>query len=360
MLYLDWAAAAPPEPETLEYARDLWRTDFANQESGHALGFALRRKLDAAAQTLSRTFWGVPGGKAVWGTSCTELFQLLAASPLVSGRRVVSSVLEHPALASALRREAGNLKLLASAPDGKLVPESMENVSLVAFHQVQSELGAVQDLDKLFAAFPGAVRFADAAQGAGKIAFPRGADIVAISGAKLGVPGGGAALLLAPRWKGAAEFCGFAAGFRRNEHRVSRVHPAVPQLLAFAAERRVARMAEASPRIAELNAQLRAELTDDEVFPTLPEENASPYILHLSVPKHQGAVLMRMLAQEKIMVSAGSACAAESKDPSPALLALGASRETAYGGLRISMSRSTPDDAPEIFLAAWKKVLQNY
>ena len=73
MIYLDNAAAAMPEPETLELARRLWSEDFANQESGHALGFALRKKLQAAEAALSRTFWGREGGRAVWGGSWLQI-----------------------------------------------------------------------------------------------------------------------------------------------------------------------------------------------------------------------------------------------------------------------------------------------
>ena len=69
---------------------------------------------------------------------------------------------------------------------------------------------------------------------------------------------------------------------------------------------------------------------------------------------------MRMLSDEGVMTSAGSACAAESRDPSPAMLAIGKSRSDAYGGLRLSFGWDTPPEAADIFLAAWKKVLQNY
>ena len=225
---------------------------------------------------------------------------------------------------------------------------------------MQSEIGAVQDTAQLCSAYAGAVRFVDAAQSAGKLELAA-ADIAAVSGAKLGVPGGGAALLLNPKWSGAGKFADFAASYRRDDHLIGRVDPVLPPLLAFAATWHLENREREFARISELNRLLRdGILKIGGAFPTLEFEAASPYILHLTVPKHQGAVLMRMLASEGIMVSAGSACAAESKDPSPAMLALGASRETAYGGLRISMNHSTPDDAPEIFLAARKKVLQNY
>ena len=359
MLYLDWAAAAPPEPETLEKYAELLRERFANQESGHALGFALRREIEKAAESLSLTFWKRSGGGVVWGNSCTELFQLVAASPFVAGRRVVSSRLEHPALDRALRRKAGSITFLRAAPTGKLVPEPAEGAALVALHQVQSELGVVQDLPELFSAFPGAVRFVDAAQGAGKLKFPN-ADVVAISGAKLGVPGGGAALLLNPDWKDAGKFAEFAAQYRKEEHRIGRVHPALPPLLAFAARRRAAELENARRRIGALNSRLRSEVTGDAAFPTVAASDASPYILHLSTPKHQGAVLMRMLSEAGVAVSAGSACAAESKDPSPALLALGRTRREAYGGVRLSFGWDTPPEAADIFLAAWGTVLQNY
>ena len=360
ILYLDHAAAGIPDEALLKRRAELDRECFGNQESGHALGFELRKRIDAAARELCHVLWHCDGGRVVWGTNCTELFNLLAASPLVRGKRAVSSVLEHPALTAALKRNAKEVKFLRSDAGSRLAAEAYENVSLVAIHQVQSELGAVQDTARLFAAYPSAVRFVDAAQAAGKLELAE-ADIAAVSGAKLGVPGGGAALLLNPRWSGAGKFADFAASYRRDEHRIGRVDPVLPPLLAFAAARHMENRESELARISALNKRLREGVAaQGGAFPTLDFEAASPYILHLTVPKHQGAVLMRMLAGEGIMVSAGSACAAESKDPSPAMLALGASRETAYAGLRIGLGRATPDDAPEIFLAAWKKVLQNY
>jgi len=359
MLYLDWAAAAPPDPEILERAAELWAKDFANQESGHALGFELRQQIAEAEKSLSRTFWGREGGRAVWGASCTELFQLVAASPFVRGRRAVSSVLEHPALAAALKREAGELKLLRSDRRGQLVPESAAKVSLAAFHQVQSELGAVQDHPRIFAAYPGAVRFVDAAQGAGKIELPE-CDVAAVSGAKLGVPGGGAVLLVNPGWQGAAEFCAFADAYRKKEHRLSRVHPAVAILIAAAAELKERYREETYRGMQKFNAELRERLAGTKLRPTIPAETASPFILHLTAPGMQGAVLVRMLSELGVTASSGSACAAESPDPSPALLALGFRKNDAYSGLRLSFGGRIATDAADILLAALEKVLQNY
>ena len=359
MFYFDNAAAAPPDPETLELARKLWEKDFANQESGHALGFELRRRIGAAEAALSRTFWGKEGGRAVWGASCTELFQLLASSPFVRGRRVATSVLEHPALAAALKREAGELVTLRSDERGQLVAEPDGKVALAAFHQVQSELGAVQDLPRLYAAFPGAVRFADAAQGAGKLAFPE-CDVAAVSGAKLGVPGGGAALLLNPDWNKAAEFAAFAAAYRKKEHRLSRIHPAVIELFAFAAARREARRKDVCREMRSFNDAFRKKLENTKLVPTLPAELASPFILHLTAPGMQGAVLVRMLSELGVMASSGSACAAESPDPSPALTALGYRKRDAYSGLRLSFDGAPAPDAADFLLSALEKVLQNY
>ena len=359
MLYLDWAAAALPTPEVLEYVRTLPQECFANQESGHALGFELRQRIAEAEKSLSRIFWNKEGGRAVWGASCTELFQLVAASPLVKGRRVASSVLEHPALTAALKREAKELVTLRSDRRGQLVPEPDEKVALAAFHHVQSELGAVQEHSRLFAAFPGAVRFVDAAQGAGKLELPE-CDLAAVSGAKLGVPGGGAALLIRPDWKGAAEFAAFASMYRKQEHRLSRIPAATILTLAFAAEQKERQRAETYQKMRNFNAELRDRLAGTKLRPTIPAELASPFILHLTCPGMQGAVLMRMLGELGVMASSGSACAAESPDPSPALLALGYRRSDAYSGLRLSFGGAVDRGTRDILPAALEKVLQNY
>ena len=94
--------------------------------------------------------------------------------------------------------------------------------------------------------------------------------------------------------------------------------------------------------------------------PTIPPQYASPWILHVTAPGYQGGVLVRMLSEEGVCVSSGSACASETKKPSPALTALGFRKADAFSGLRFSFDRNTTMEEAKKMLSSLEKVLKNY
>ena len=142
--------------------------------------------------------------------------------------------------------------------------------------------------------------------------------------------------------------------------------PPVLLTLAFAAKLRRSTLETTCRRISELNHFLREALCRLELpggghpVCTIPEEAASPYILHLTLPGLQSAVVVRMLAEAGVMTAAGSACSAESREPSTALRAIGFRPADAYSGLRIGLgSDSTAEEAKKL-VEALGTVLKNY
>ena len=363
MIHFDHAAATPPLPEAVEFLAERLQHDHFNQEAAHREGRRLRRELDGAAERLSKAlFPALPPRAVVWGNSATELFNLLADSPVFAGRRIAAGKLEHPALAAALRRAAGSLFPVANDRCGVLQTPpagAAEGVETAVCHAVQSELGVRQDPAAFFAGFPGATRVIDAVQAAGKLPLDPAADLAVVSGVKFGAPLG-AALLVDPAWRGAERFLAFARDYRHRDYRMGRVSFAAAATLAFTAELRAGRIAADLARIAALNRRLREGMLRLGAEPTVPEASASPYILHLSLRREPGAVIARMLSEAGILAASGSACAAESPDPSPALLAIGRRREAAYRGLRLSFGFDTSDADADFLLATMEKVLKNF
>ena len=113
-------------------------------------------------------------------------------------------------------------------------------------------------------------------------------------------------------------------------------------------------------RTTQLNRLLREGAQKLNLFATIPEECATPYILHLTARGYQGGVLVRLLSEEGILISSGSACASETRDPSPALTALGYNRNDAYAGLRISLGFQSTENDVKILLSSLEKVLKKY
>ena len=357
MIYLDNAAAAETDRETAEYFARMLIECGANQEAGHKEGRRLRQLISDAEPRLSCALTDSPDYRVLWCSSGTEAIHIF--STCIDRGKVVSSRLEHPALTAALKRlDPAFHTLKCDKRSGRLVPEK-GGWDIAAFHLVQSETGILQDPAGLFSAVPRAVHFLDAVQAAGKMPLPRCADIIAVSGNKFGAPGCGA-LLVDPRWEGAEAFCGRVEKMRKEQYLAGRMIPAALLTCAAVAEKRRAGRDDCLLRTAELNRELREKCISLGLRPTIPAENASPFILHLLAPGYQGAVLVRMLSEEGVVIASGSACASETKTPSPALTALGYGPRDAFSGLRISFGFGTSREDVNFLLSSLEKVLKKY
>lgn len=89
-------------------------------------------------------------------------------------------------------------------------------------------------------------------------------------------------------------------------------------------------------------AALRANLQGLRlVGPSIDSKHRLPNTLCVIVPETDGKVLVTRLDLAGLEVSAGSACASGSIEPSHVLLAMGLSPNEARSGLRLSLGRST-------------------
>lgn len=356
-VYLDCAAAMPPDAEVLNCYHSMLQEFYVNQEAIHLLAYRGRQALADAERRLAAAVTGDENNPVIWGGSATELFRLLANAPFF--RSAVSSVLEHPAVTANLGRLPQFTQFNADK-NGLIVPQKTEQTpDLALFHQVQSELGVIQDLDALFDALPGACRAVDAVQAAGKMDVYRNADIWIISGAKFGAPGGAAALLNS-RWKFADKFADHARKYRHDEYAAGRVPVAQSLALTAALERCEMRRQSVLPRLQNLRRMIVDRCAVWGVVPTVEPEAFSPYILNLMLPEQQSAIVVRALSERGVFVASGSACSAESDLPSAAVLAIGRKKAAAYRALRVSFGAATTEEDVEIFLFELENVLKNY
>lgn len=358
-VYFDHAAASTVDPEVLSCFVSESRNHYANAEAVNLLAYRARKALDQGALRLSKCLTGADDRPVIWGNSATELFRVAASLPeFASG---CASFLEHPALTANLK----NFTAYHPIPvgnNGQIMPQTQNRKScdLGALFQVQSELGMIQEPSKLFPSLSCRCRLVDAVQAAGKIPVEKNADIVIVSGVKFGAPGG-AAMLLDPAGEFTEKLLKHAANFRKTEYALSRV--SVPMMLAMvlAAEKAVAGMDERFRKISRLNEFIRNGAAGLGIRATLPEKvPVSPYILNLMLENQEAAVVVRALGEKEICVAAGSACSAESDQPSAALTALGIRGKKAYRALRLSFWEGNSLEDGEIFLEELKNVLKNY
>jgi cysteine desulfurase len=130
---------------------------------------------------------------------------------------------------------------------------------------------------------------------------------------------------------------------------------------AVAIELAVREQAAVAARCAELTRWLWSELARTLpglrlLGPPIDSARRLPNTLCLLLPGTDGKVLVTRLDLEGLEVSAGSACASGSLEPSHVLLALGLSCDEARSGLRLSLGRNTSAEECKHALAVFDKL----
>ena len=362
MIYFDHAAAAQPTEEVLTRYFELVR-EFggANAESAHLLGQRSRKALELCGRNLISLLKLPEKFEVLWFPGTVPALSFVAESFPNLTKTVCSSGLSHPSIPAIFKHCSGNYRQLKCDRYGALqLPEADRVVDLAIFHQLQSEIGTEVDFAAIRKAFPEAVLFSDSVQAAGKMPLPVEADLILISGSKLGAPCSGAALFYNSENERLRDIQNLYRKWRSSDYRRDRLH--VPELLVIetALNEKLKLYQSENAKIVRINQLIREKAVELGARETIPFDLASPYICHLNFPGFQGGVLARMFSDHGVMLSSGSACAAESGEPSPAMRALGFSKEDSYSGLRLSFAASNEESEAQSFLQLLPEILKNY
>ncbi len=373
-IYFDNAAAARPDSDVINYFSTNLQHYFLNQEAGYKQAHQLREKLGNATTVMCKSLIGDVNARVFYGASGTDLFNLLGNAPKFNNGNIVVSV-EHPALIAALRRLGAELRFVG-LPNGKIdtakLEQSTDNKTvLVAIHHVNNETGCIQNLIEAGKIIrnksPRAIFLADTIQSAGKIPIPwheAKLDVVTVSGHKIGAFASAALLVRnIPRNE---QFITFLDNARKNEYRIGRCEPAALLTLSNVCENLSLNLSENFKKISILNTVTRQKLQNIRLKGgalikfTAVDADASPYIIHFLIPGYDSAVLVRMLSNFGVCISAGSACRAESAEPSQVLLAMGFSRDDAYSGMRLSFWHHNTEQEVISFIETFQKTIDQY
>jgi cysteine desulfurase len=339
-----------------------WLGDrFGNPSGVHQVARAARASIDDGREAVASAVGVDPGGVTFTsgGTEADNLAVLgsVAAHP---GPIVVSAV-EHPAVLEAAAASGQEVRVAPVGPDGLIDLDALRllldrQVALVSVQLVNNETGVVQplaDVARLVRRHaPAAVLHTDAVQ-AGNwydlASVAADADLVAISGHKLGGPQGIGALAgrgrpsLRPILHGGGQ----ERQLRSGTHNVA----GIVGLGVAVTEARAERGA-ATARVQALREDLAIRLQKaipDAVITAVAAPRA-PGHLHLRIPGVESEALLILLDEAGVCASAGSACASGAMEPSPVLLAMGVAKEDALSSLRLTLGPSTT--TAEVDLAA--------
>jgi cysteine desulfurase len=225
----------------------------------------------------------------------------------------------------------------------KVDPQAIRpGTALVSVGLANNEVGTIQPVADVIerAHDVGALVHVDACAGPRWIPLPKGADLVSISGHKIGAGRGGILFVrdgvrIDPLFYGGPQEWG-----RRAGHEDVLAATAVCSALIVASSR----TRESRSRIAERqSAALRSALVELGGILT-GDEDRLPNFATCWFPGRRGEDMLLALDLQGVAASSGSACASGSLDPSHVLLAMGLDLNDALGSLRLTTGWTTTDE----------------
>lgn len=323
MIYLDHAATTPVPPEVADAVRDALVTKYGNPSSQYSIGREAKALVARCRATVASAL-GCKPERLVFTSCGTEsdnfALRLAAWQNRHVGRHIVTTAVEHGAVLEPCRQleqEGWTVTYLKPDKNGNItaaqVAEALRpDTAVVSVMLVNNETGCVfpvrEIADVLQAAGSKALLHSDAVQGFLKIPFRAealGADLISISGHKLGAPKGVGALFVGERIKNPRPLL---AGGGQEDGRRSGTE-ATAQLAGFAkaVELRLANLDAALAHTAEIKAYALDRLLAIDGVERV-GDGAAPHILALSLAGYPSANVVEDLSAQSICISAGSAC----------------------------------------------------
>jgi cysteine desulfurase len=368
-VYLDWNATTPLRPEARQAMQAAWEFS-GNPSSVHAEGRQARQLVEDARSAVAAAL-GAVARNVVFTASGTEA-NALALGPSLHGtagkpaQRLLMSAVEHTSVLSGGRFAAGAIEKIAVTPAGVVDLADLRaklaagGPALVSIMAANNETGALQPISEAAQVVheAGSLLHVDAIQVFGKILFDinmLGADLVTVSGHKIGGPKGIGALILAdgllgiePLLRGGGQERGRRAG-TENVAGIAGFGAAVKAAMA-ALEADGKRLRALRERLEAGLRQTPGMIIFSEGAPRLPNTTL------FTVPGLRAETAVIGFDLEGVAVSSGSACSSGKVQPSHVLEAMGYGPKLAQGAVRLSLGWSTTEADVDFGLQAWRKL----
>jgi len=365
--YFDYAAATPMSPVVQAVMQPFYSEQFHNPSALYQPARQLRQRIDRARGSIAKRL-GVNASGVYFTAGVTEANNLMlqGVAQAYPQSTIIVSAIEHESVVepAQLLQERGlaTVKIAPVDAQGRLKFDELEvmiddSTVLVSVLLVNNETGVIQDTARLGQlrdqveakrAETGNQRpliiHSDVAQAPGVMALKLnrlGLDAVSLSAAKIYGPKQSAALVLARPLQLAPLIAGGTQerGLRAGTENVAGIIGLEAALAETASQR-----SSHSQQLQQFQAQFESELTQrfPEVIIHSDGAKRAPHLSSVVIPGvSDGERLVMELAQRGFLVATGSACTAESGQPSAIIRAMGASQAEAAATLRVSFGRMT-------------------
>lgn len=369
--YLDNAATTQVRSEATQAALEAMTQGWGNPSSSYSFGGQAAGQLKAWRSDVAGAL-GCRSEEVVF-TSCgseSDNWAIRGAVQLLrrKGKHIITTAIEHSAVLEPCRqleREGYEVTYLQPDHQGRISPEQVTealrpDTVLVSMMLVNNEVGSVLPVAEASKAIKAsgcpALLHCDAVQGFLKVPFTPeklGVDLLSVSGHKIHAPKGVGALYirrglkLPPLLLGGGQEGGLRAGTE-----------ATSQIAAFATAARLgaASMAQDIAHMRELRAYAVERLSQEVPAVKVLVPDGAPHILPISLVGYKSEVVVRLLGDRGICLSAGSAC--HRGKPSHVFAALDLPKKERDGALRVSFSYDTTREDVDALTAGLKEASQ--
>ncbi|RAL20671.1 cysteine desulfurase NifS [Lujinxingia litoralis] len=370
-LYLDHNATTPLREEVIDAMLPYLREHWGNPSSGHVYGRRAKQAVEEARAQVAGLLGASPD-EIVFTSGGTEANHLAiwgAVTRPGAGARIVTSCVEHPAVArplAVLEEEGAEVHRLGVDALGQVCPQQAREAlkggaELLTVMHANNETGVLQPIGELaeYAHRAGALVHSDAAQSVGKVAVDvnaLGVDLLSVAGHKLYAPKGVGALYVrrGVALRALMVGAGHEGGLRPGTENVASI----------------VGLGEACARAQDdlEHEAMRQRRLRDTLFELLcrelpgvrlnghPQERL-PNTLSVRFDGVSGDALLA--ATPEVAASTGSACHQGQTRASAVILAMGVPAAQAAGTLRLSLGRATTAEeverAARALITGWKR-----
>ncbi len=353
-IYLDNAATTKIDKRVLKAMLPFLKENYGNASSIHSLGQVSRRAIDESREKIA-SFLCCSASEIIFTGSATESNNIAIRGTVKKGDRVITSLIEHPAVLNTFRfleKKGIEVSFLPIKKEGivkveDLKKEIRENTSFVSIMYANNEIGTIQPIKEIgdFLSKKDIVFHCDAVQATNylncdvrdlkvdlltlsshKIYGPKGIGALFVKkGVKLDpiIFGGGQEMDLRPGTENTALIVGFAKAIELIEKDNSKIK----ELRDYLIERIMKEIPNSF-----LNGDKERRLCNNVNF---------------SFEGVEGEALVIALDERGIFCSTGSACSTGSLESSHVLSALG---NKAHGSLRISLGKENTKTEIDYFI----------
>lgn len=364
--YLDNASTTKPCAEAVETIIRCLTTDYGNPSSLHKMGLNAQLYMDNARKNIAKVLGCNNVDSILFTSGATESSNIsILGTAKIYGKRkkkVVTTTIEHASVKECfneLERQGFEVVKVSPNKDGEITYQDIvnavdDNTFLVSCMLVNNETGYILPIEKAYNGikkkYPDVITHCDCVQGFLKVPInvrTLKADLISISGHKVHASKGVGALYVSKGTRISKSNLGGKQerGFRSGTE-------ALPNIAGFgsAVEVYYPTIKERFEYVSKLKQYLIDSISKYSWICINSKEDASPYIVNISVLGVRSEIMLHFLEEKGVYISSGSACSKGEK--SGVLSQFGLSERHSDSAIRVSFCETNTTQDIDAFATA--------